>query len=109
MRSKTLREISDDTVVNLMVGYSELMNSVNSFSLVVPCVQRARNYDFSKCDVRILFKTFKGFTLGTCYSCLHRLAQWLISRNLLRFFPFKGPLIGYCFLPHCCDYSRTFG
>lgn len=59
--------------------------------------------------IRFSFKTFKGFTLGTCYVCLHRLAQWLTSGNLLQYIPFKDPFIGNCCLPHCCNYSRTFG
>ena len=38
------------------------------------------------------FKTFKGFTFGTCYFCFHRLAQWLTSGNLLRYLPFIVPV-----------------
>ena len=37
-------------------------------------------------------KKFKGFTFET-YFCLHGLAQWLTSDNLLRYLPFKDPLL----------------
>ena len=56
----------------------------------------------------VFFKTFKGFSLGTCYFCLHGLAQWLTSGSLLRYLPFKDPFIGYCCLTHCSNYSRTY-
>ena len=40
VRSNTLSEMGDETKVNLMVGYKELINSVNSLSLTGPCVHR---------------------------------------------------------------------
>ena len=42
VRSNTLSEVGDETKVNLMVGYKELINSVNSLSLTGPCVQRSK-------------------------------------------------------------------
>ena len=36
VRSKTLSETSDETMVNLIVGYKEFMKAVNSSNLVVP-------------------------------------------------------------------------
>lgn len=38
VRSKTLSETSDETMVNLIVGYKEFMKAVNSSNLVVPWV-----------------------------------------------------------------------
>ena len=42
VRSNTLSEMGDETKMNLMVGYKELINSVNSLSLTGPCVQRSK-------------------------------------------------------------------
>ena len=42
MRSKRLNEASDETMVNLIVGYKESMKAVNSSSLVVSWVHRSK-------------------------------------------------------------------
>ena len=39
VRSNTLSELEDETEVNLIVGYRELIKSVNSFSSTGPWVQ----------------------------------------------------------------------
>ena len=41
VRSKTLSETSEETMVNLIVGYKEFMKAVNSSNLVVPWVHRS--------------------------------------------------------------------
>ena len=42
VRSKTLSETSEETMVNLIVGYKEFMKAVNSSNLVVPWVHRSK-------------------------------------------------------------------